>query len=209
MRLPPNQVKQRQQAIERAQQLVKQGLAGVRRAVQALRPVALETFALPEAIAALIREFEPTAGIQVMWQVEGQVVPLAPRFALPPYRAAQEALTNVRKHAANAQRVRLQLRHDAESITLRAENDGVTPAASSEGGYGLRGLRERADALGGTFQAGPDASGGFCMEMTVPKGCSQKGEGRKPSAFILSLFSFDDGASQPMRPTRALPRANV
>jgi signal transduction histidine kinase len=173
-RLPPGQAEQRQQAAGRARTLVKEGLADVRRAVQALRPAALETFSLPEAIAGLVAGFEQTAQIQTAWQVAGEPRPLPPRLALPLYRAAQEALTNVRRHAPAAQHVTVSLHYEPGAVSLRVKNDGAaltpdpSPTGRGEQGYGLRGLHERAEALGGTFHAGPDGAGGFQLEMLVP-----------------------------------------
>jgi len=172
-RLPPGQTAQRRQVAEQARALVKEGLTGARRAVQALRPAALEVFSLPEAIAGLVAGFEQTAQIRAVWQVAGEVLPLPPRLAIPLYRAAQEALTNARRHAPTAQRVALRLRYEPEAVTLSVENDGVqTSEVFSDlgglDGHGLRGLRERAESLGGAFSAGPDAAGGFRLEMRLP-----------------------------------------
>jgi signal transduction histidine kinase len=172
-RLPPGQTGQRQQVAEQSRTLVKEGLADVRRAVQALRPAALETFSLPEAIAGLVAGFEQTAQIRATWQVEGKVLPLPPRLAVPLYRAAQEALTNVRRHAPSAQQVTLQLHYGPEAVTLSVENDGPQTSEISKdlgglGRHGLRGLRERAESLGGAFSAGPDEAGGFRLEMRLP-----------------------------------------
>lgn len=171
-RLPPGQTEQRRRIAEQSRALVKEGLADVRRAVQALRPAALETFSLPEAIAGLVADFEQTAHVHTVWQVEGEVVPLPSRLAAPLYRAAQEALTNVRRHAPDAQQVTVQLRYAPQAVTLSVENDGVpstpAPAMGERGGHGLRGLRERAEVLGGALSAGPDKVGGFRLEMRLP-----------------------------------------
>lgn len=174
VRLPPDRTEQRQQAAEQARALVKEGLTDVRRAVQALRPAALETFSLPEAIAGLVAEFERTTQIRTTWQVEGEIAPLPARVALPLYRTAQEALTNVQRHAPAAQQVRLVLDYGPEVVGLCAENDGVRPTSPANGtemssGYGLQGLRERAEALGGTFSARLDEAGSFRVEMRLPR----------------------------------------
>ncbi len=142
-RLPSGQTEQRRQAARQASALVKDGLADVRRAVQALRPAALETFSLPDAIAALVADFEQTVHIPTACQVEGQVTPLPPRLALPLYRAAQEALTNIQRHAPAARQVTVQLCYGAEAVVLWVENDGIpaTPTSpprvgGTEGGRG-------------------------------------------------------------------------
>ncbi len=173
-RLPPGRSEQRRQIAEQARALVKEGLAGVRRAVRALRPAALESFSLPEAIAALVAEFGQTMSIQTTWEVVGEIQPLPSRLALPLYRAAQEALTNVRRHAPAAQQVAVRLCYEPEAVTLCVENAPPALRASppraegTEGGYGLRGLRERAELLGGTFSAGPDDAGNFRLEIHLP-----------------------------------------
>ena len=166
VRLPPDQTERRRQVAEQARSLVKTGLADLRRAVQALRPAALETFSLPEAIAALLADSD----LPITWQVEGEASPLPPRLALPLYRAAQEALTNIRRHAPAARQVTVRLRYEPEAVTLSVENDGLPspPSSPGEGGHGLRGLRERAEALGGRFQAGPVGAGRFRLEMRLP-----------------------------------------
>ena len=180
IRLPLDRTEQRQQAAEQARILVKEGVTDMRRAVQALRPAALESFSLPEAIAALVAGFEQMAQIETSWQVEGEVVPLPPRLAVPLYRAAQEALTNIRRHAPTAQQVTVRLCYGPEVVALSVENGPPrspppaavvsSPSASEEGrqGYGLRGLRDRAEVLGGAFSAGPDEEGGFRVEMKLP-----------------------------------------
>ena len=127
-RLPPGRTEQRRQAAEQARALVKDGLTDVRRAVQALRPAALDTFSLPDAIAALVADFEQTVHIPTACQVEGQVTPLPPRLALPLYRAAQEALTNIRRHAPAARQVTVQLYYEPEAVALSVENPPPCPA---------------------------------------------------------------------------------
>jgi len=181
VRLPPDRTERRRQVAEQARSLVKTGLADLRRAVQALRPAALETFSLPEAIAALLADSD----LPITWQVEGEASPLPPRLALPLYRATQEALTNIQRHAPAARQVTVRLRYEPEAVTLSVENDGlpsparagsqsgvqartVVRAEQGEGGHGLRGLRERAEALGGRFQAGPVGAGRFRLEMRLP-----------------------------------------
>ena len=172
VRLPPEKNGARQQAAGNARQLVKQGLADVRRAVQALRPVALETFSLPEAIGALVQDFRRTTGVAVTWRVTDDVDALPTRFALPLYRAAQEALTNIQRHAPTTPRVTMQLEDAPNTIRLCVENapPREPPDPAHTGGrVGLAGLRERARALGGTFRAEPTPAGGFTVEMTLPK----------------------------------------
>lgn len=89
------------------------------------------------------------------------------------YRAAQEALTNVARHAA-AERVEITLAYEPDRVVLAVADHGpgapVLAGADGEGsggGYGLTGMRERAELLGGTLEAGPTGDG-FRVELGVP-----------------------------------------
>jgi signal transduction histidine kinase len=92
------------------------------------------------------------------------------------YRTVQEALTNVRKHAAQAHTT-VDVRADGERLDVEVRNDAPpVPAATARtamrplpaGGHGLLGLRERAELLGGSFEAGPVGLGGFLVRATFP-----------------------------------------
>ncbi|NOZ49179.1 MAG: sensor histidine kinase [Chloroflexi bacterium] len=171
--LPPGQTEQRRQAAEHARTLVKEGLADMRRAVAALRPAALETFSLPVAIDGLVTQFEHNTGIAISWQTTGQAAELTPRLALPLYRAVQEALTNVQRHAPSTSQVVIRLDYETDVIRIRVINALPEEPQRSEptrnGGHGLAGLRERAEMLGGRFEAGPDGKGGFRVMMELPR----------------------------------------
>jgi signal transduction histidine kinase len=86
------------------------------------------------------------------------------------YRTAQEAITNVRKHAPGAS-VDVSLAYQPEMVTLTIANGasphGERPLADAGGGYGLTGLRERAELAGGTFTAGPDGHG-WRVDVRIP-----------------------------------------
>jgi signal transduction histidine kinase len=88
---------------------------------------------------------------------------------LSAYRIAQEALTNVTKHASGA-RTRVEIGHGASELTVTVTDDGspnpVRSAAS--GGLGIPGMRERAELLGGTLTAGPEPGGGFIVTARLP-----------------------------------------
>ncbi|MFB7291055.1 sensor histidine kinase [Actinacidiphila glaucinigra] len=109
-------------------------------------------------------------------EVHGDL-PAAGRAGCPPpvqhaaYRTVQEALTNVRKHAPGARtEVTVRLAADALHVAVRnapVGEEGRGPALPS-GGHGLTGLRERAAALGGTLDAGPEPDGGFLVRATLP-----------------------------------------
>ncbi|WP_306370957.1 sensor histidine kinase [Nocardiopsis sp. CC223A] len=82
------------------------------------------------------------------------------------YRIVQEALTNVRRHS-DATAVQVALTTEPDAVTVEVADDGSEPAAPVEGN-GLLGMRERATALGGTFEAGPRAGGGFRVRARLP-----------------------------------------
>jgi len=104
--------------------------------------------------------------------VEGRLRALPPGGDLALYRAAQEALTNALKHGAPTE-VRMTLHQTPEIVELRVEHAiparDESRAAPVGGQRGLRGLRERAEALGGALEATP-TSGGFALRMTIPNG---------------------------------------
>jgi signal transduction histidine kinase len=154
-------------ALERAHQLAKAGLEDARRAIGALRDD--EELPGPRRLAALAREFEHDTGVRVDLAVTGQPRELSPEARLALYRTAQEALTNVRKHG-HARRVELRLDYQPPGTRLTVEDhaaDGDRPPPAG-GGYGLTGMRERAELLGGTLTAGPTATG-FRVELWVPQ----------------------------------------
>jgi signal transduction histidine kinase len=108
------------------------------------------------------------AGMAVELEVSGAPAPLAPGVDLAAYRIVQEALTNVRKHAAGARAV-VTLAYEREHVCLVVANDGSGPAAPANGsGHGLVGMRERAAMYGGEVIAGPRAEGGFAVRARLP-----------------------------------------
>lgn len=145
-------------------------LAEVRRSVAALRPADLTTLSLPDALARLVSEYEaldPT--IEIALDVEGSTDPLDLEQRLALYRCAQEALTNIRKHA-NASRALLRLRVDESKAEFLALDDGRGASSDSENapGFGLLGIRERVALLGGTSSIGPEPGKGWRVQVTLP-----------------------------------------
>jgi signal transduction histidine kinase len=149
--------------VERSHRLVKEGLEEVGRAVSALRG---DRIPGPSQLRELVSEFEADTGVESDFQVDGEPRPLSPEAELALYRAAQEALTNVRKHSG-ATRVEVALRYAAGGTELRVADVGAAPTAVPNGGYGLVGMRERAELLGGTLDAGPTAHG-YEVRLWIP-----------------------------------------
>ena len=154
------------QAIDRAHRLARTGLEEARRAIGLLRGDALLG---PERLADLAAEFEADSGIPCKFTVTGDESDLGTDGRLTFYRVAQEALTNVRKHArADAVEIRLAYEPSGTSLTIEDSSTLGEPPAPSDGtGYGLTGMRERAALLGGTLTAGPTGNG-FLVELWMP-----------------------------------------
>jgi len=109
-----------------------------------------------------------TAGVAVSVEVVGERRPLGSGVEVTLYRIAQEALTNVVKHAA-ARSARVVLSYSDDEISLEVVDDGHgTPNADESGGYGIVGMTERAHALGGRLDVGNGPGGGFRVVATVP-----------------------------------------
>jgi signal transduction histidine kinase len=116
-------------------------------------------------------------GLRVSWARVGAERRLPPGVGLTLFRVCQEALTNVRKHAGPRPKVTVLLRWGEEEVELRVEDDGRGLAADDSAtpdlpaptaGYGLLGMRERAEMFGGKLAAGPRRGGGFSVRFVVP-----------------------------------------
>ena len=85
------------------------------------------------------------------------------------YRLAQEALTNALRHARNASRVEIRVIRGRGTLRLRVSDDGqIDPARSTSHGFGLLGMAERVQLLGGTLRAGPAPGGGWTVDAELP-----------------------------------------
>jgi signal transduction histidine kinase len=153
-------------AIRRAHGLARTGLQEARRAIGLLRDDALPG---PRRLAGLAAEFEADTGVACQVTVTGAEADLDADARLTVYRVAQEALTNVRKHARPS-RVEICLAYEPSGIRLVIEDFGrcgERPVPDEGTGYGLTGMSERAELLGGTLIASP-TDGGFRVELRVP-----------------------------------------
>lgn len=149
--------------VTQARNLAKSGLDEARRAVQALRE---DPPALPVALRMLADDFESTAHQTCTLRVSGHEHRLSPETELALVRTAQEALTNVRRHAPGSPAT-VELEFDRLWCELRITNPASPEKGSPGGGYGLVGMRERAELLGGTLSAG-ERDGGFQVRLKVP-----------------------------------------
>jgi signal transduction histidine kinase len=153
-------------ALGRAHRLAKSGLEEARRAIGMLRDDALPG---QERLADLAADYEADTGVPCAFVVHGNPRELSSDGRLTLYRVGQEAMTNIRKHACPS-RVEMALRYDEDATSLIIEDVEAAarhPAPGGGTGYGLTGMRERAELLGGTLLAGPTATG-FRVELRLP-----------------------------------------
>lgn len=153
----------RQPILERvvaARGMAREGLAETRQALSALRG---EMSPVEEFLSELVATAE---GADVT--VTGERQALRAEASQAVRRVAQETLTNVRKHAPGA-KVHIRLEYGAHEVTLAVRDSGGSPGelGAAGAGYGLLGMRERAELLGGSLEAGPDEEG-FVVTLKVP-----------------------------------------
>jgi signal transduction histidine kinase len=164
--------------VNRAQRIAREGLADTRRAISALRGDELPG---PALLDRLVRQTSEATGTQAELAVAGEPRPLSPEVGLALYRTAQEALINTAKYAGRGGRAALRLTYRTDGIELAIDDaraPDAVPAGSGArvssggltfGGYGLTGMRERAELLGGTLTAGPTDQG-FRVLLWLPTG---------------------------------------
>jgi signal transduction histidine kinase len=160
--------------VETSRVQVRQGLDDLRGAVSALRTEALGMQSLPEVLAALVDVFAQGAEAKVTLDLQPGMSEPEPERKRVIVRTAQEALTNVQKHAA-ATRVELALKTEGGSyvLTCRDNGQGLSGAGDAQSvsfgtGFGLDNMRTRAAAFGGSVDLEPVPDGGTLLRLTLP-----------------------------------------
>jgi signal transduction histidine kinase/ligand-binding sensor domain-containing protein len=187
----PDEAKQQiEQALDQAADAITEG----RDAVQELRSGGLNTVDLGEAISKfgkdLLRVTTTGTGPEFSVQVEGTPRSLNPIVRDEVYRIGVESLRNAVRHA-NARRIEVDIRYSENSLRLRVRDDGkgIDPVVLGQehtaGHWGLRGIRERAKLIGGTFEVWSQLGSGTEAELTIPA-ASAYSKPRNPRGFSLS-----------------------
>jgi len=159
---------------DRLLELVNAGRRSIRNVTEDLRPSLLDDLGLVPAIRALVSDFREWSGLAARLEAPSALPPLGPDAELALFRAVQEGLSNVARHAS-ATEVRVSLVRTAGGVTLRVHDDGVGLTAeelarvtTGPGRSGLFGMRERIAALGGTVTFSCDAGPGLALTVELP-----------------------------------------
>ncbi|MEW5742722.1 MAG: GAF domain-containing protein [Myxococcota bacterium] len=161
------------ESVVAAVELADQALMRTRRLAARLRPVSLDQLGLGRSLEVEVRDFSERGRVSCSTSIDLEVQP-GVDVAVALYRIAQEALTNVLRHA-RATRVWVTLRREGNSVLLCVEDDGCGLSPEALTGLGLVGMRERALAVGGQFSLEPRSGGGLRVVVRVPQtGANQR-----------------------------------
>ena len=173
--LLPDRPRESKRVLDTAIDQVAGAITEGRDTVQGLRASTLETNSLAEAVRTLARELSSESGraLPVDVQVQGKPQELHPLLRDETVRIAGEALRNAFRHA-QATRIDVELRYDARQLCLQVRDDGqgidpeVLRRGEREGHFGLSGMRERAEVVGGRLSVRCPEGGGTVVEFTAP-----------------------------------------
>ncbi len=168
------------QELEEIRDMVDLTLEGVRRFTSDLRPPLLEELGLPRTLHLLGDRVSREESTEVSVDIIGEPIPLSPELELGLYRLAQEALSNVRRHA-QASHASIKLIYGVDRVRLQVADDGVgfaAPATPADlvksGGLGLMGMHERARLFGGRATITSEPGQGTTVSIIVPLGAAQR-----------------------------------
>jgi signal transduction histidine kinase len=160
-----------EKALSQIQRLARSGLDEARRSVQALRPKALEGGTLSQALEQAANRLAASGRLSCHFRQRGEARSLQPEAQNELFRIAQEALTNVSKHA-RANLVWISLTFTARQLSLIVRDNGIgfdaTASPKPKHTYGLAGMRERAQRIGGQLQIKRPKNGGTSVHVRVP-----------------------------------------
>jgi signal transduction histidine kinase len=164
---------ERERRIGNAKRLARDSLAEARRSVQALRPQALEDSKLPDALADEVTRWTATSGVLAEVRTTGDPRVLHPEVEVTLLRVAQEALTNVAKHAgASRAWITLSYMGDVVTLDVRDNGAGFDPAqvavSDTGGGFGLIAMRQRVQRLAGQLEIESEPGLGTVVSASLP-----------------------------------------
>lgn len=173
-RLIPNNPDRAAQMVGTVREQVREALAELRGTVARLREPIEADMLLSEALQRLVASFSEATGLDTSLQVADDLPPIPPLYRQALFRAAQEGLTNVQRHA-RATRAWVEVRQEGPGICLTVSDDGQgypdsgTNAAGDENpGFGLLGIKERASQLGGSLEQSERPGGGALLRICLP-----------------------------------------
>ena len=156
--------------------LIDTGIRSIRNVTNDLRPSLLDDLGLLPALRSLVADFSERSGIRTGLATPSVMPPLSRGAELALFRALQEALSNVLRHA-DARSVDIGISINAQGVLLQVSDDGrglpggATPERLElDGHMGLAGMRERISALGGTVRLRGRGENGVLLEVLVPAG---------------------------------------
>ena len=162
--------------VDRVLSLVDDGLRGVRNITNDLRPALLDDLGLQPALRSLVAEFGERRGGSITFEGKDTLPVLSDEAEVALYRAVQEALSNVARHAAGAS-VCVMLTNSGGRVRLVIEDAGpgfagesVLSRAAAGGHMGIVGMRERITALGGRVDVRSSEGAGVRLEIDLPVG---------------------------------------
>ncbi|MEV3858083.1 ATP-binding protein [Streptomyces sp. NPDC050095] len=159
--------------LDRASDLARHSLGEARRSVHNLAPAALADATLPEALKKTVADWAVRTGVRAEFTVTGTAEPLHDEIEATLLRIAEEALSNAARHAA-ATRLGVTLSFMAGEVTLDVRDDGrgfdpiALPARTGTAGFGLDGMRARAERLAGDVTVESEPGGGTAISARVP-----------------------------------------
>jgi signal transduction histidine kinase len=152
-----------------ARELARESLGEARRSVHALRPQALEKATFSEALRALVENMTAGMSLHTNFRLEGEARELRPGVEENLLRIGQEALTNALKHArANEFEAQLSFGGDAVRLELRDNGNGFVVDGVNGGGFGLIGMKERAQQIGATLMVSSEPGAGTNIIAVCP-----------------------------------------
>jgi signal transduction histidine kinase len=163
--------------LDQARALARESLTEARRSVQALRPEPLEGSRLADAVADMARKWSETSSVALQMETTGQPMSLLAELEVTLFRVAQEALTNVAKHA-NASKVGVTVSYMDDVVLLDVRDDGCgfavgsVPANGRSGhlgyGFGLKAMEQRLRRVGGKLEVESAPGAGTAISASVP-----------------------------------------